>query len=191
MRRSAGIVIVIIVERLQIIATFCIFLPISIYNAPLKRVIMLSTITIFDAIFDKKAADIFKSVASTQLNTEFLITQLKLTRKQYYSRMSRLTNAGLVKRQNGRYLLTEFGKVIYFARADLETMIEKTLDNYWKLKAIDALEISSKEQRNDIVCALIDNPEIRSILMREEPPSSLTKRKLHDIKDKSLVFPSI
>jgi hypothetical protein len=152
---------------------------------------MLSTITILDAIFDKKASDIFKSVASTQLNTEFLITQLKLTRKQYYSRMSRLTNAGLVKRQNGRYLLTEFGKVIYFAHADLEATIEKTLENYWKLKAIDALEISSKEQRNDIVCALIDNQEIRSILMREEPPSTLTKSKFHDIKHKSLVVPSI
>jgi Mn-dependent DtxR family transcriptional regulator len=152
---------------------------------------MLSTRTILDAIFDKKGSDIFKSVASSQRNTEFLITKLKLTRKQYYSRMSRLTNAGLVKRHNGRYLLTEFGKVIYFAYADLEAMIEKTLDNYWKLKAIDALEISSKEKRNDIVCALVDNPEIRSILMLEEPPSSLTKSKPHDTKLKSLVFPSI
>jgi predicted transcriptional regulator len=152
---------------------------------------MLSTLTILDAIFDNNASDIFKSVASSQLNTEFLITKLKLTRKQYYSRMSRLTNAGLVKRHNGKYLLTEFGKVIYFAYADLEAMIEKTVDNYWKLKAIDALEISSKEHRNDIVCALIDNQEIKSILMREEPPSSLTKSKLHDTKLKSLVFPSI
>jgi predicted transcriptional regulator len=151
---------------------------------------MLSAMTILDAIFDKKASDIFKSVASSQLNTEFLITRLKLTRKQYYSSMSRLTNAGLVKRQSGRYLLTDFGKVIYFAHTHLEAAIEKALDNYWKLKAIDALEISS-EQRNDIVCALIDNQEIRSILMREEPPSSLTKTNLHDIKHKSLVFPSI
>jgi hypothetical protein len=105
--------------------------------------------------------------------------------------MSRLTNAGLVKRHNGRYLLTEFGKVIYFAYADLEAMIEKTIDNYWKLKAIDALDISSKEQRNDIICSLVDNQEIRSILMLEEPPSSLTKSKLPDTKPTSLVFPSI
>jgi hypothetical protein len=152
---------------------------------------MLSTLTILDAMFDKKASDIFKCVASTQLNTEFLIDRLKLTRKQYYSRMSRLTNAELVKRQNGRYLLTEFGKVIHFAYADLQAMIEKTIANYWKLKAIDALDISSKEQRNSIVYALVDNPEIRSILMLEEPPSSLTKSKPHDTKLKSLVFPSI
>jgi len=184
--------IVIIVERLRIIGIFFVLLPISIYNAPLIiRAIMLSTVTILDAIFDKKGSDIFKSVASSQRNTEFLITKLKLTRKQYYSRMSRLTKAGLVKRHNGRYLLTEFGKVIYFAYADLEAMIEKTIDNYWKLKAIDALDISSKEQRNNIVSALVDNQEIRSILMLEEPPSSLTKSKLHDTKPEPLVFPSI
>jgi len=152
---------------------------------------MLCTLTIYDAIFDKKGSDIFKSIATSQGNTEFLITKLKLTRKQYYSSMSRLTNAGLVKRHKGRYLLTEFGKVIYFAYADLEALIEKTIDNYWKLKAIDALEISSTEHRNDIICSLVDNQEIRSILMLEKPPSSLTKRKLPDTKPKSLVFPSI
>ena|SRR5215469_2722728 len=152
---------------------------------------MLSTVTILDAICDKKGSEIFKSVASSERDTDFLITKLKLTRKQYYTRMSRLTKAGLVKRHNGRYLLTEFGKVIYFAYADLEAMIEKTIDNYWKLKAIDALDISSKEQRNNIVSALVDNQEIRSILMLEEPPSSLTKGKPHDAKPKSLVFPSI
>ena len=152
---------------------------------------MVSTLSILDAIFDKKGSDIFKSVASSQRNTEFLITKLKLTRKQYYSRMSRLTKAGLVKRHNGRYLLTEFGKVIYFAYMDLEAMIEKTIDNYWKLKAIDALDISSKEQRNNIVSALVDNQEIRNILMREEPPLSLTKSKPDDARLKPLAFPSI
>ena len=85
---------------------------------------MLSKITILNAISEKKASDIFKSVASTYMNTDILITQLKLTRKQYYSRMSRLIKAGLVKRQKGRYLLTEFGKVIYTAHVNLEAMIE-------------------------------------------------------------------
>ena len=57
--------------------------------------------------------------------------------------------------------------MIYTAHVNLEAMIEITLDNYWKLKAIDSLEISSREERNDIVCALIDNQEIRGILMQE------------------------
>ena len=154
---------------------------------------MLSKITILNAISEKKASDIFKSVASTHLNTDILITQLKLTRKQYYSRMSCLTKAGLVKRQKGRYLLTEFGKVIYTAHVNLEAMIEISLNNYWKLKAIDSLEISSRQERNDIVSALIDNQEIRSILMREEPPlpGQALIKKIHDVQDRPLVFPSI
>ena len=66
-----------------------------------------------------------------------LITKLKLTRKQYYSRISKLTNAGLVKRQKGRYLLSAFGKVIYRAHMNFEERIESALGIYWKLVALD------------------------------------------------------
>src|SRR6266487_765703 len=116
---------------------------------------MVSKISLLFAISDKKASNIFKSIASAGSNTDILISQLKLTRKQYYSRMSRLIQAGLVKRQKGRYLLTAFGKVIYGAQMNLETKIENALDNYWKLKAIDSLEMPSRE-------------EIKSVLMKEE-----------------------
>jgi predicted transcriptional regulator len=128
---------------------------------------MLSKKTVLNAIFEMKASDIFKSVALTHLNTDILITQLKLSRKQYYSRMSRLIQAGLVKRENGRYLLTEFGKVVYSGYTSLEAKIESAISNYWKLKAIDSLAISSSQQWNEVVSALIDNEEIKSILTKE------------------------
>ncbi len=67
------------------------------------RSALVSEIAILAAIYEKRTLDIFKSIASAHRNTDILITQLKLTRKQYYSRISRLTNAGLVKRQKGRY----------------------------------------------------------------------------------------
>jgi predicted transcriptional regulator len=134
---------------------------------------MLSKINIVNAIFERKTSDIFGSVASSHLNTDMMITQLKLSRKQYYSRISSLTKAGLIKRQNGRYLLTEFGKVIYSAYANFEAKIESALNNYWKLKAVDSLMlsqgISSRQERSEIVSELIDNEEIKSILMKEEP----------------------
>ena len=45
--------------------------------------------------------------------------------------------SGLVKRKNGRYALTAFGKVIY----DVQITIEKVISNYyWNLKAIDSLK---------------------------------------------------
>jgi predicted transcriptional regulator len=139
---------------------------------------MLSTKTVLNAIFEMKASDIFKSVASTHLNTDIMITRLKLSRKQYYSRMSRLIEAGLVKRQNGGYLLTEFGKVVYSAYMNLETKIESALCNYWKLKAVDSLAISSSQQRNEIVSELIDNEEIKNILIKEPKicAQAVTKR---------------
>lgn len=133
-----------------------------------NRCLVVSKIALLYATSDMIASNIFKSIASAHSNSDFLITQLKLTRKQYYSRMSSLTKAGLVKRQRGRYFVTAFGKVIYSAHIDLETRIESAIKYYWKLKAIDSLEISSREERSEVISVLIDDEEIKSILMKEE-----------------------
>jgi predicted transcriptional regulator len=153
---------------------------------------MVSKISLLVAISDKKASNIFKSVASAHSNTDILITQLKLTRKQYYSRMSRLIQAGLVKRQKGRYLLTAFGKVIYSAQMNLEAKIENALTNYWKLKAIDSLEMPSREETEKVISALIDNEEIKSVLMKEESHLSAETviKKTTDVQDTLLTVPN-
>ena len=118
---------------------------------------MISKNAILDAISDKRASDIFRSIALANSNSDILITQLKLTRKQYYSRMSSLKEAGLVKRQNGRYLLTAFGKVISSAYMNLEAKIDNALSSYWKLKAIDSMEMSSRQESNKVISVLIEN----------------------------------
>jgi predicted transcriptional regulator len=153
---------------------------------------MVSRISLLFAISDKKASNIFKSIAAADSNTDILITQLKLTRKQYYSRMSRLVQAGLVKRQKGRYLLTAFGKVIYSAQMNLEAKIENALNNYWKLKAIDSLEMPSREETGKVICALIDNEEIKSVLMKEESHLSAEAeiKKVRDVRDTLLTVPN-
>jgi hypothetical protein len=129
---------------------------------------MISKINILNAISNAKAFDIFKSIASARSNSDILITHLQLTRKQYYSRMSLLINRGLVKKEKGRYLLTAFGRVIYRAELNFEAKLETALDNYWKLKAIDSLQVTSEERRN-IISVLIDDQEIKDILLNEEP----------------------
>jgi hypothetical protein len=138
---------------------------------------MVSKTHILDAISDKKASNIFRRISSGKPNSDVLITQLRLTRKQYYSSMSRLTQTGLVKRQNGKYYLTAFGKVIHYAYVNFETKIQDALTDYWKLKAIDSLEVSSgsTEERYNIISALLDNQEIKSVLIRGEEPNSPTK----------------
>jgi predicted transcriptional regulator len=90
---------------------------------------------------------------------------LKLTKKQYYSRITRLVKAGLVKRQKGRYFLTAFGTVIY----DAQKLLGNAVKNYWKLKALDSLGGADndgipEDECNKIIDRMINNREIKEIL---------------------------
>ena len=71
------------------------------------------TITdILQRIADDKALILFNNIAL--INGENFIPSLKgmrLSVKQYYSRISGLMKAGLIKRSNGNYHLTLLGKM--------------------------------------------------------------------------------
>ena len=140
---------------------------------------MISKNDILDAISDKRASDIFRSIAlaNSNSNSDILITQLKLTRKQYYSRIHSLTNSGLITRQKGKYYLTSFGKIVSF----YQSSIARGLDNFWKLKALDSISNESsndlrlKELYPNLVSSLIEDVEIREIL-RNVHASSLSDK---------------
>jgi predicted transcriptional regulator len=125
---------------------------------------MLHTVdSVLASISDKQSLELFRYIASTNGDSEDLRTKINLTRKQYYSRLSRMTKAGIVKRKNGRHSLTAFGKVVY----DAQTIIEKAVNSYWKLKAVDSLEMSDdlpKEERLKLIDNLLDNKDIKEIL---------------------------
>jgi len=152
--------------------------------------VLTSKLSILGAISDNRASNILKSIASADSNSDILITELKLTRKQYYSRMSGLIKAGLVKRQRGRYLLTAFGKVIYSAQMSLEAKIESALNNYWKLKAIDSLEMPSREENDKVISMLIDNQEIKDILIKDLLSTDALKEKSRDTERTLVTVPN-
>ena len=54
---------------------------------------MTTIIEILKAISDSKALIIFNTIAHSTSSSDILITKLKITRKQYYSRLSALTKA--------------------------------------------------------------------------------------------------
>jgi DNA-binding HxlR family transcriptional regulator len=132
----------------------------TLYKMPL----MLHTVdSVLASISDKQSLELFRYIAVTNGTSENLRTKINLTRKQYYSRLSRMTKAGIVKRKNGRHSLTAFGKVVY----DAQTIIEKAVNSYWKLKAVDSLEMSDdlpKEERLKLIDNLLDNKDIKEIL---------------------------
>jgi transcription initiation factor IIE alpha subunit len=121
---------------------------------------------ILKSISDDESLELFRFIATNDSDSESLRNRTKMTRKQYYSRMSRLMKAGLIKRKNGKHNLTAFGRVIY----DTQITIENAINNYWKLKAIDSLEMSNDlpvEEHKKLIDNLIENNGIREILARE------------------------
>ncbi|HJT49932.1 MAG TPA: hypothetical protein VJ729_17255 [Nitrososphaeraceae archaeon] len=121
---------------------------------------------VLKSISDDESLGLFRSIATSDSDSESLRNRTKMTRKQYYSRMSRLMRAGLIKRKNGKHSLTAFGKVIY----ETQITIENAINNYWKLKAIDSLEMSDDlplEERKKLIDNLIENNGIREILARK------------------------
>jgi hypothetical protein len=129
----------------------------------------LNITDIFKAISDDKSLIMFNTIAISSGNTDVIIGRLGLTTKQYHSRMSGLVRAGLIMKQNSRnYSLTSFGKVVYEA----QMLVGKGFQNYWKLKAIDSLKMSSTtnhdltiEERERIVHTFIENDNIKNILL--------------------------
>src|SRR5919197_5428671 len=126
---------------------------------------MTSVVETLKAISNEKALIVLKTVALGKVDGNIVRSKTKLTSKQYYSRMSALLKAGIVKRKSGRYNLTAFGKVVYEAQA----IIENAINNYGKFKAVDSIiEISDevpKEEFNKIVDILIDNYQIKDSLI--------------------------
>lgn len=118
-----------------------------------------------NAISDDESLLVFKTIALTSPDSNSLRRKSKLTRKQYYTRTSRLIRAGLIKKRNGKYFLTAYGKIIY----DAQKIIENAHANYWKLKAIDSLEVSDDErsikERRKIIDTLLDDKEIKESLI--------------------------
>ncbi len=118
------------------------------------------------AIADDKSLELFGTVAQETIDSRNLKSKIKLTRKQYYSRLSRMTRVGLVRRKNGKYILTSFGKIVYESKITLES----ALNNYWKLKAIDSIETSNElplEERQKLIETLLDNQGLKAVIVRE------------------------
>ena len=135
-----------------------------------------SIMSVLKAISDDKALVLFNSIAVPTNNDRYVpLKEMNLTTKQYYSRISGLLKVGLIKRQKGYYSPTLLGKIVY----DSQTIIGKALSYYWKLKALESMELSSSglpnEEKTQLINALIDNYQIKDILMKSVPVSSKSK----------------
>jgi hypothetical protein len=125
---------------------------------------------ILKKISDDKALTLFNNIALAKDNSHIPLKTMNLSTKQYYSRISGLTSAGLIKKKRGQYCLTALGKVVY----DAHTIIGRALIYYWKMKAIESIQSSAGRElgREDmlmLIQSLIDNHQVRDILFKSIP----------------------
>jgi hypothetical protein len=125
-----------------------------------------SITNILKKISDDKSLILFSRIAISGENTYIPLKEMNLSTKQYYSRISGLIDAGLIRRSHGKYYLTPIGNVVNEAHM----MIGKALGYYWRIKIIESVQYSSdkisKEDLSKLVTILIDNHEIKDILLR-------------------------
>jgi predicted transcriptional regulator len=121
---------------------------------------------VFKALSDDKALMIFNTIALGPGDSIRLSDNLNLSRKQYYSKMERLSKQGLVTRKNGKYYLTTLGKVLY----ELQLVLGIAIDNFWKLKAIDSLQNPDNLPELELarlIDTIIDSEELKNAILKK------------------------
>jgi hypothetical protein len=124
-----------------------------------------SVAEIFESLSDEQSVKLFNTIASERVNSVEMRTRVPLTRKQYYSRLSRMIRVGLIKRRSGKLFLTAFGKIVY----ESQKLIEAANNAQWKFKVLDSVDVSEelpKEEREKLLDNLIENSHIKEILAK-------------------------
>lgn len=91
-------------------------------------------------------------------------SKLKITKKQYSSRLHKLVELGLIHKRNGVYMLTALGQIL--DQVMLKIAYE-VVTNYWRLKAIDSFskEVPAEEKRK-IIDSILSDTIIKEYLVK-------------------------
>jgi hypothetical protein len=123
---------------------------------------------IFRVLSDNKALVLFNTIAVSE-GSEIQIKRMGITTKQYYSRLSRLTESDLITRKNGRYFLTLLGKIVY----EIHVTACEVLKYHWKLKALESIQMSAPGcarlptvEFSKLVDTLIDDPKVKNFVVK-------------------------
>ena len=104
---------------------------------------MQSIAKIFESLSDEQSVELFTMIATKDISSLELRNKISkyLTRKQYYSRLSKMAGVGIIKRRNGKLVLTSFGKIVYESKVILEAVLSTS---QWRLKVLDSIDVSDE-----------------------------------------------
>jgi deoxyxylulose-5-phosphate synthase len=118
---------------------------------------------IFESLSDEQSVILFTTIAKGDINSIELRSKVSLTRKQYYSRLSRMIGVGLIRRRSGKLVVTAFGKIV----SKSQKIVENANNNQWKLKVLDSIDVTEelpREERRKLLDNLIENKQLKEIL---------------------------
>src|SRR5438093_1937192 len=118
---------------------------------------------VFSLLADRHSANILRaSFSGMRASSTNYIGNL--SKKQFYVRLKRLCDAGLIEKRGSFYRTTTFGSLIF--NSQVKTM-EETISSYWQLKSIDVLRARTdfpSEEKETIVNEILGTTELKSIL---------------------------
>jgi predicted transcriptional regulator len=128
--------------------------------------VMPETVTseeIFSILSDRISSNILKSAYSglRASSTNYIGN---ISKKQFYVRLKRLREAGLIEKREAFYRTTTLGSLIY--NGHIKTL-EDALLNFWQLKAIDLLKARKdfpSHQKETVVDEIIRGSNLKDIV---------------------------
>ena len=126
----------------------------------------VTKLEVLEAISDDVSLDLLNIIFNKSETSNNLKEQLKLSRRKYFARLSKLVDTGLVKRKGKNYAITSFGQLIYNA----QLKVTKAAENLPNLKMIDALKDSdiSRDDYAEFIDKFINDMEIKNIILTHE-----------------------
>jgi hypothetical protein len=125
-----------------------------------------SLLSVLKAIGDRRSLEIFQSIAQGTVESETLKNSDGMSKKQFYMRTRQMLDAGIIRRAKGKLSLTNFGSVVYHG----QLIMEKGVNNYWKLKAVDSIQESGQigeHERMKLVKTILNDDVIENILVSQ------------------------
>ena len=87
-----------------------------------------------------------------------------ISKKQFYARLKRLREIGVIEKRNSVYKTTTFGSLIYNGQIKA---LEDIIANYWNLKAVDVLKSRQDfplHEKEKLIEEMIQNTSLKSIV---------------------------
>jgi predicted transcriptional regulator len=118
---------------------------------------------VFATLADRHSLNIVK-MAYFGLKGSSMSYKGNISKKQFYARLKRLREIGVIEKRNSIYKTTTFGSLIYNGQIKA---LEDIIANYWNLKAVDVLKSRQDfplNEKEKLIEEMIQNTSLKGIV---------------------------